>query len=288
MIPNLPRIVLLSLCANLILVFSADMPCPFTRELYYNPHSLQTGSDVFIMQNLLIRSPFVTKFTPNRVFDKQTMEAVKQFQTGNKIESSGRLNHNTAGLLLDRHLEDHYKDDKKIPQGYLYKVYIPVHKNRSIETIATLYNSQMAQLHKWRVRTHGQDDPVTHRALNQLCGDGNTPSGLMTFDLNSPEDDPKDFGPYPVNRAVQGLKGNAKVIISDIRDGILMHTGEWPNWNSSMPMPNSHGCIHGHPEDIKKVWQILVSLGVKVRPNTDGKLPYPYAPQGILSIEQLD
>lgn len=29
----------------------------------------------------------------------------------------------------------------------------------------------------------------------------------MSFDLNSPEDDPKSFGPYPVNRAVQGLRG---------------------------------------------------------------------------------
>ena len=79
-----------------------------------------------------------------------------------------------------------------------------------------------------------------------------------------------------------------------------MHTGEWDNWNTSMPMPNSHGCVHGHPgilplklqvilvEDIKLVWKILVSLGVEIRPNTDGKLPYPYQPQGILSIEQLD
>lgn len=29
----------------------------------------------------------------------------------------------------------------------------------------------------------------------------------MTFDLNSPENDPTDYGPYPVNRAVMGLKG---------------------------------------------------------------------------------
>ena len=31
-------------------------------------------------------------------------------------------------------------------------------------------------------------------------------AGLTEFDLNSPEDEPKLFGPYPVNRAVQGLK----------------------------------------------------------------------------------
>ena len=56
---------------------------------------------------------------------------------------------------------------------------------------------------------------------------------------------------------------------------------EWPNWNPSMPMPNSHGCIHGHPEDIKMVWKILTNqLGVKVNYNVGGKLPYPYKPQG--------
>lgn len=88
----------------------------------------------------------------------------------------------------------------------------------------------------------------------------------MTFDLNSPEDNPVDYGPYPINRAVQasvfvndngwngkGLEGNAKIIISDIRDGILMHTGEWKDWKPSENMPNSHGCVHGHPEDIKDV-----------------------------------
>jgi hypothetical protein len=29
----------------------------------------------------------------------------------------------------------------------------------------------------------------------------------MTFDLNSPEDEWNSFGPYPINRAVHGLKG---------------------------------------------------------------------------------
>jgi len=77
-------------------------------------------------------------------------------------------------------------------------------------------------------------------------------------------------------------------VISDIRDGILMHTGEWPNWNETMAMPNSHGCVHGHPEDIDAVWQLLVSMGVEIRKNPFGQQPYPYIPQGILSIEQLD
>ncbi len=33
----------------------------------------------------------------------------------------------------------------------------------------------------------------------------------------------------------------------------------------------------------------LVSvLILQVRPNTDGKLPYPYKPQGLLSVELID
>lgn len=42
------------------------------------------------------------------------------------------------------------------------------------------------------------------------------------------------------------------------------------------------------PASIESVWNILVGkLGVEVRPNTDGALPYPYRPQGLLSVEQL-
>ena len=100
----------------------------------------------------------------------------------------------------------------------------------------------------------------------------------MEFDLNSPESDPKEYGcdprscilagvsaletclsrvslslrsPYPVNRAVAGLRGNAAWLMkndaSTIRGGILMHTGEWANysdWQPPLPMPNSLGCIH--------------------------------------------
>lgn len=140
---------------------------------------------------------------------------------------------------------------------------------------------------------------------------------------------PVSYGPFPVNRAVQGILGNAallesvydfhtispsvslsnSLLLHSIRDGILMHTGLWPDWDPSMPMPNSHGCIHGHvwspssviivqfflfwpsslqPDDINKVWQILVGIGVQIRPNTFGALPYPYKPQGLLSVEQID
>jgi hypothetical protein len=53
-------------------------------------------------------------------------------------------------------------------------------------------------------------------------------------------------------------------------------------------MPNSEGCIHSWPQNIYNVWQLLLSLGVQVRNNTNGALPYPYKPQGLLSVELVD
>lgn len=53
----------------------------------------------------------------------------------------------------------------------------------------------------------------------------------MLIDLNSPEEETELFGPYPINRIVQGIAGNAQFLIGPVRDGILMHTGEWPNWS---------------------------------------------------------
>ncbi len=34
-------------------------------------------------------------------------------------------------------------------------------------------------------------------------------TGLVEMDLNSPEPDPASYGPWPVNRFVHGLDGNA-------------------------------------------------------------------------------
>lgn len=76
-----------------------------------------------------------------------------------------------------------------------------------------------------------------------------------------------------------------------LRDGILLHTGEWSqysDWKPPMPMPNSAGCIHAYPDSILRVWKLLVAEGVTVHPNTGGKLPYPYKPQGLVSVELVD
>eukprot|EP01133_Synstelium_polycarpum_P007501 gene7501-8777_t len=218
-----------------------------------------------------------------------TSQVLAKFQSTNNLPVTGSLDIDTASLVIDQLLDDGYKDNGEIPPGYLYKVHIPVYRNRSIETTATLYDANMKTLLSFTVRTQGQNDNSTGLPMNDLCSDGPTPTGLMTFDLNSPEPDPVSYGPYPINRAVEGLAGNAFIVISQIRNGILMHTGEWKNWSPSLPMPNSHGCVHGHPEDISSVQSILTqTLGVSIHNNSYGKLPYPYRPQGILSIELID
>jgi len=246
------------------------------------------GDDVFILQNVIVRSSYVTNgLNASRSFDQATKVAVQLYQAGNGVKTDGIFGPDTAKLLLQQHLNDGYRDNGTVPPGWKYKVYVPVHRNRSIETTGTLFDANGKVLYRFLTHTHGQND-AQGNALNDLAGDGSTPTGLSTFDLNSPEPDPVDFGPYPVNRAVMGLEGNAGIVISNIRDGILMHTGEWPDWNPSMEMPNSHGCIHTHPTDCNQIWQILVGLGVQIRNNTFGKLPYPYAPQGLLSLEQID
>ena len=54
-------------------------------------------------------------------------------------------------------------------------------------------------------------------------------------------------------------------------------------------MPDSLGCMKVHPADQKKMVDILVNtLGVEVRKNTNGKLPYKHTPQGYISVEQIN
>eukprot|EP00052_Salpingoeca_macrocollata_P000518 m.20667 g.20667 ORF g.20667 m.20667 type:complete len:293 (+) comp10599_c0_seq1:58-936(+) len=272
-------------------------PLPFYRELSLDGH--ESGEDVYLLQNLLRNLPALSSLPVTSTYDKATSEGVQQFQQTAHITADGIFGPQTAQAVLAQLSRDHYRDDNSTAasRGYLYKVLISVHANRSIEVPARLFAGNGTLLYTFTVRTHGADlnkdcpwpcfdniDP----GRNEFSSDGNTPTGLTEFDLNTPEDEPKFFGPYPVNRAVQGLEGNAKWLIPSPRNGLLLHTGEWPNWQPGMPMPNSNGCMHAYPDSIKTVWQLLLSLGVQARPNTDGKLPYPYKPQGLLSIELVD
>jgi hypothetical protein len=283
-------------------VLADTMPAPFSRQLKVTSPYM-TGNDVLIAQTLLNRDSAVKPSVPTSgVYDEATAKGCAEFQTAISVKSTGNLDSTTAQKLLELHTDDNYKDSgfTAASMGYLYKFHIPVVSNRSVETYATLFDEDNNVLLKFRVRTHGKRDDGTSAAwpdfgngdvgYTQFGSSGNTITGLVEVDLNSPEPDPASYGPYPINRLVKGLDGNAKLMQPNIRDGLLIHTGNWSTasqpWDPSMNMPNSNGCIHAHPEDVKKIYQILTNkLGVKVNANTFSGKNYPYKCQGIAIIE---
>eukprot|EP00730_Choanoeca_flexa_P016347 TRINITY_DN7699_c0_g1_i2.p1 TRINITY_DN7699_c0_g1~~TRINITY_DN7699_c0_g1_i2.p1 ORF type:complete len:297 (+),score=21.92 TRINITY_DN7699_c0_g1_i2:420-1310(+) len=287
---------MLSLCLIGLIMVVKGFPAPFNRLL--EPHDL--GSDVFILQNLLRNNPLSSNLNATSSYDAATISAVKQFQQIANLTSDGIAGIDTQTALLQLQSDDDYVNDNTPASqlGYSYKIVIPVHQNRSVETIGHLESGNGTIVFQFQVRSHGYNDCQCNDAwpnfnssnigLNMFSSDGNTPTGLMEADLNSPEDEPKFYGPYPVNRAVKGLKGNAQWLVPGVRDGVLLHTGLWPGWRAPEPMPNSEGCMHAWPDSIDRIQQLLVEQGIKVRPNPGGKLPYPYRPQGLLSVYRVN
>jgi peptidoglycan hydrolase-like protein with peptidoglycan-binding domain len=287
----------------LISVTLASMPAPFTRELKVT-QPYQTGNDVTIAQTLLLRDIAVSSLTVTGIYDEVSAMATKSFQSAHGLNGSGVLGSATATLLLDLHSADNYKDSgfSAGSMGYLYKFYIPVNTNRSVETTATLYDKDNNELLRFRVRAHGRRSDGTSSAwpdygtgdigLTEFASNGNTVTGLVEIDFNTPEPNAQEYGPWPVNRIVRGLDGNAKTLLPNIRDGIMIHTGNWTTdtvtWEPTMDMPNSSGCIHAHPADVEKITSILFGLGVKANANTFSGKNYPYQCQGVGVIELIN
>ena len=301
--------------------YSLQMPQPFTRVLHLLEPPMN-GSDVIIVQHLLTRANGCESPPLTGLYDAATVHAVKCFQLQTPAldeGANGVFGVATAGRALRLLGHDNFRDNgtSAAALGYKYKIAIPVHTNRSIETQATLFDAHNNVLLQFPVRAHGHDvDSNGQRidgmpwpdlsddgcpqasarqgciGLNSFSHDGATPTGLTELDLNTPEDEPKYFGPFPVNRFVRGLEGNAGFLIPNQRDGILLHTGEWANfssWQPGQPMPNSAGCVHSTLPSIERVWKLLVEkCGVEARPNTNGKTPYPYKPQGIVAVYNID
>jgi hypothetical protein len=72
-------VLLLFLFCGCLLGDDDAMPSPFYRILQLQMPR-QTGSDVFILQNLIIRSPFVTPIQTDAIYGQATANAVGQFQ----------------------------------------------------------------------------------------------------------------------------------------------------------------------------------------------------------------
>jgi len=286
------------------LVTLAQMPSPFTRELKQtNPP--MTGNDVLIAQTLLLRDNHVDpKFVASGKYEADSVAACSAFQSASGLDPTGVLDSASAQKLLDLHSADGVKDTGFTAgsMGYLYKFHVPVHNNRSIETMSTLYDKDNNVVMTFKTRTHGHRESGSYPwpdfgngdfGLNQFTSSGNTVTGMVEVDLNSPEPDPALYGPWPVNRIVRGLSGNALLLLPNIRDGILIHTGNWTTastgqWDPTMTMPNSAGCIHTHPSQVEEIYTRLTKLGAVVNPNTFSGKNYPYKPQGIAVIELID
>ena len=294
------------------------LPLPFSRELLAATPPL-TGPDVTILQNLLLRAE-CNYSAPTGVYDAPTGGAVACFQRQRTLNASGAVDNATAWHLLEALGDDGWQDDGRSAADlgdFLYKVLLPVHRNRSVETTATLLDAHNNVLLQFPARAHGHDvdaagqridgiawpdltdDGCPHASARQSCvglntfsSSGATPTGLVEIDLNSPESSPELYGPYPVNRFVRGLSGNAAILLPAIRNGILIHSGQWANhssWKPGAPMPNSAGCVHSYLPDIQRIAELLVHrCAVAIRPNTDGKLPYPYKPQGVAAVFVVD
>lgn len=90
------------------------------------------GSDVVIVQNLIarVRGVFVAM---TQVYDPQTAHAVGVFQAQQGLPVTGVVDAGTAFDIIKFLSDDHYVDDGRPAQalGYMYKVHIPVHRNRS-------------------------------------------------------------------------------------------------------------------------------------------------------------
>lgn len=281
------------------------MPSPFTTPLKRG----DATQKVALLQVLLSRAVVNASSLGENAsgsFDAATGVALRSFQRSRSLTPSGILGRASALALIAAAGDDGYVDDGASAASYgaqyLYKILLPLHRNRSIETNATLLDAQNKVIFSFRTRAKGhvadgcgvrmnEQWPSynnTGEGLNMWSSDGMTPTGLFEIDPQTPEGNATLYGPYPVTRFVRGLRGNAAVLLPHHRNGILLHTGEWSGWTPSEDMPDSAGCVHTLPEMVKRIWKTAVALGAVVRKNTNGALPYPYTPQAVASVFLID
>eukprot|EP00698_Gefionella_okellyi_P012148 TRINITY_DN3247_c0_g2_i1.p1 TRINITY_DN3247_c0_g2~~TRINITY_DN3247_c0_g2_i1.p1 ORF type:complete len:185 (-),score=25.29 TRINITY_DN3247_c0_g2_i1:1031-1585(-) len=160
-------------------ICNADMPLPFTRSLQLEKPAMN-GSDVAIMQTLLSRSKPCATLQATWEFDVETAVAVQVFQELHNLPGTAIFDEQTAELLLELHQYDGYKDNGTVPAGFLYKLYVPVYRDRNTQSSATLYAANNSVVFQFTVRCHGQNDAEGNQ-LNQVKGTNVFLSGWVDF-----------------------------------------------------------------------------------------------------------
>jgi hypothetical protein len=288
----------------------AKSALPFTQEISVtNP--VTCNNQVGILQNLLVRSDKVRALTAsdsefNACYDAKTSAAVTEFQRANNLNNKpGVLDEATAIKVITDLLYDKYVDGGYWPNQYQWKVHVPVYKNRDLDTVSKFsIRPDMRNPNKVvdlyiMAKTAGQY--LTKRQpqsgnTNDLSPNGATPSGLMTIDFVTPNMDLLGFGPWPINRVLRGLKGNAaikfnlngnkKTFVPHVRNGVYYHTGYWGGWRTvRQEMPVSHGCVHVHPAGIKHVYDTLMYYGIRPTSLYQNR---GFLERGLLSVEVMN
>ena len=60
-------------------------------------------------------------------------------------------------------------------------------------------------------------------------------------------------------------KNKDDTFLSDYRSGILLHTGEWKNWNSSLPMPNRSVLISSNEKLVAQHFATIHTYDVSMK-----------------------
>ena len=148
------------------------LPAPFSTPSL-SP-TIGTHADVALLQYLLHRyTPSKCAWQDGGIYDALTTSCVREFQQNSIYHKPRRLGHVdyvTAQSLLTDYIDDQYHDDGKSArsQGYLYKILIPVHHNRSIETTATFLDGDNNVVFTFPVRAKGHVSDGCGRSLPEV------------------------------------------------------------------------------------------------------------------------
>jgi peptidoglycan hydrolase-like protein with peptidoglycan-binding domain len=154
--PAMMAVSLVWLSVLFVVTASVAFPPPFTRDL----QSQMQGNDVFILQNLLNNPPFHSNLNASAVYDTATVLSVRQFQQQEGLNVDGIAGVLTQAAVLTKQGADGYRNTNETAaaRGYLYKIVVPVHRNRSVETTAHLEAGNGTVLATFQVRAHGYND----------------------------------------------------------------------------------------------------------------------------------